>query len=257
MAAKRIAAMLALSVVLDACSATPLAASVPTYGPTHSWRTSTPEAQGVDSSQRPLISACGRCGRGAGSRLGGLSNSRAKGPLQALSPARVRWFRLAGSAVAGIAAVLLVASIFLNLGALRIEDWMVSDDAFEAFAIGASLALAVCVLELRSALRDTDRSPGLRAILAASLSVVAVIGAFLALAEPSVFNAGYQCLGNTKQIWLAVVMRPTPATCGYLIPTSDDSLFYPAALTASVAAALGVVSALLIVAGRTECRLRA
>ena len=145
---------------------------------------------------------------------------------------------------------MLVAAIVLNDYALSGEDWMVSDDAFAAFAIGALVAFGVCMLELRSARSLTTGNPTLRAVLAASAGVVAVIGGFLALAEPSVFNTGYQCLGAGREVWLAVAMRPTPATCGYLIPASDEPLFYPAAFVAFAAAALCAVSALFNLASR-------
>jgi hypothetical protein len=47
-------------------------------------------------------------------------------------------------------------------------------------------------------------------------------------------------------------MRPSPATCGYLIPSADDSLFYPAAFAGFGAAALGLASAFLALASRTR-----
>ena len=162
----------------------------------------------------------------------------------------MRRLKAAGAFIAGPATLLLVASIVLNDRALSVEGWMVSDDAFGALAIGAGLGTAICGLEVRNAMRGVAGNRMLRAVLAAALSLVAVIGAFLALAEPSVFNAGYGCLGSGTEVWLAVAMKPTPAPCGYLIPASDESLFVPAAVAAFAAAALGVASAVLNLAGR-------
>ena len=159
--------------------------------------------------------------------------------------------RLVGAAAAGVAAVLLILSIFLNDAALSVEQWLVWDDAFGAFAIGALVALVFCGLELRSAVRGSRGSPAARMVLAASAGAGAVLGAFLALSEPAVFNAGYQCLGSgVPHVWLAVAMRPSPAPCGYVIPASDDSLFFPAAFSAFGAAALCAVSAFLSLVGR-------
>ena len=78
-----------------------------------------------------------------------------------------------------------------------------------------------------------------------------VIGGVLVIGEPAAFNAGYGCLGSAD-VWLAVATRPSPATCGYLIPASDTALFYPAAFAAFAAAALGVACALAAFAGRAE-----
>ncbi|MGH9807143.1 MAG: hypothetical protein ACRD9W_07745 [Terriglobia bacterium] len=156
-----------------------------------------------------------------------------------------------GAVAAGVATALLIIAIFLNDGALSVEEWLAWDYAFEAFAIGALLALVLCLFELRSALRQNAGSATSRMVLAASAGIAAVIGAFLAITEPAVFNAGYQCLGSgATQAWLAVAMRPSPAPCGYVIPASDDSLFFPAAFAAFGAAALCAVSVLLNIAGR-------
>ena len=140
----------------------------------------------------------------------------------------------------------------LNAGALSVENGMVSDDAFGPFVMGLLLAAATFFLQLRAAVRGIAANVAVQVVLAVAVTVAGIIGAVLAIAEPATFNAGYGCLGRRPDIWLAAAMRPTPATCGYLIPASDDSLFYPAAYAAFGAAALAIAGAVLIIAGRVR-----
>jgi hypothetical protein len=163
-----------------------------------------------------------------------------------LAPARP--FRLAASACAGLAAVVLLGAMVLNANALSAENGIVSDGAFGPLVMGILLALGACVLGARSAIGSAG-SPGFVIALSFVLGCAAVIGAFLILGEPAVFNAGYGCLGRAD-VWLAVAMRPTPAPCGYLIPQADNALFYPAALASFAAAALGVTCAILTFVSR-------
>jgi hypothetical protein len=168
------------------------------------------------------------------------------------SPARARRYAVASAVCAASAAVLLTVAIALNANALNVEDGIVSDEAFGPFLIGVILAIAVCALSARYAIQLSSRSATAVIVLSAAFSIAAVIGALLAIGEPSVFNAGYGCLGRDGDVWLAVAMRPTPAPCGYLIPAADESLFYPAASVASAAAALGAMAAVLMRIGRVR-----
>ena len=145
---------------------------------------------------------------------------------------------------------MLVVAIVLNEGAIGAEDNLPTDDAFGPFVIGSVMALAVCLLIVRAERRLTGVS-GAAIVLAAATVVTAIIGAVLAIGEPAAFNAGYGCLGSSA-VWLAVATRPTPATCGYLIPQADTSLFLPAAYAAFAAAALAMACVLLLLAGRTR-----
>ena len=147
--------------------------------------------------------------------------------------------------------MLLVGAMVLNGNALSAENGIVSDEAFGPHVTGIVLAVAVGALSARSALSASGGSPVLVMVLSLFLFAAAGLGAFLVLSEPAVFNADYGCLGRTA-IWLAASMKPTPAPCGYLIPTVDNSLFYPAALASFGAAALGLACAILTRAGRTR-----
>jgi hypothetical protein len=151
-----------------------------------------------------------------------------------------------------MAAALLVAAMVLNNNARGVESWIVPDDAVGPFVIGLFVAVAAVVLELRATVRGTASNATVQVALAIAVIIAAVIGGLLAIAEPFDFNAGYGCLGSRTDVWLAAAMRPTPATCGYLIPASDDSLFYPAAYAAFGAAAFGVASGGLSFAGRAR-----
>jgi hypothetical protein len=162
---------------------------------------------------------------------------------------RARRFRLAASTCAALGALLLVAAIALNDHAIGAEDGIVPDDAFGSFVIGIVLAVAAGALGVRSGINLGAGSEQLVMALSLLMGFLSVLGAFLALGEPAVFNTGYGCLGRTE-VWLAVAMRPTPAPCGYLIPTEDNSLFYPAALASFGAAAMGAGCAILTRAGR-------
>lgn len=165
--------------------------------------------------------------------------------------ARACWLRVAAATCAGLAAGLLVGAVVLNQIALRAENGIPPDDAFGALMIGIVLAVASAALVARSALSLSAGGAQLVIVLSLSLGLAAVLGAFLAMGEPAVFNSGYGCLGRTD-VWLAVAMRPTPAPCGYLIPPEDNALFYPAAFASFGAAALGVACAILTFAGRTR-----
>jgi hypothetical protein len=157
---------------------------------------------------------------------------------------------LAGAVCGAVAVLLLAGAIVLNMHALGLENGVVSDEAFGPLVIGILPAIAVCVLGARGAWGPTAGMATAMVVLALAWTVFAVIGGVLAIVEPAVFNAGYSCLGRVDGVRLAVAMRPTPATCGYLIPASDDSLFYPAAYAAFAAAGLGVLCAVLVGAGR-------
>ena len=153
---------------------------------------------------------------------------------------------------AGAAGMVLIAAIALNEGALRAENNLPTDDAFGPFAFGIVMAFAACVLGVRSVRRlGTGRSLGPAIVLSAAASATAIIGAVVAIGEPAAFNAGYGCLGSSA-VWLAVATRPTPATCGYLIPQADTSLFLPAAYAGFGAAVLGAACAALMLRGRAR-----
>jgi hypothetical protein len=92
------------------------------------------------------------------------------------------------------------------------------------------------------------------AVLALAASIAAVIGALTVITEPAVFNASYGCLGRRPEVWLAMALRPTPAPCGYLIPASDEPLFYPAAIAAFGAGGLALTSAILYLLSRNAAR---
>ncbi len=144
---------------------------------------------------------------------------------------------------------MLVAAIVLNQGAIGAENNLPTDDAFGPFVIGIVMAFAACLLIVRAERRLSGRStPAI--VLSAASSATAIIGAVLAIGEPAAFNAGYGCLGSSAA-WLAVAMRPTPATCGYLIPQADTALFLPAAYAGFGAAVLAVACALLVLTSRT------
>jgi len=157
---------------------------------------------------------------------------------------------LAAALCAASAAALLVAAIVLNEGALGAENDLPTDDAFGPFVIGILMALAACVLIVR-AQRRLSAVPAPAMLGAVASSVTAIIGAVLAIGEPTAFNAGYGCLGSSA-VWLAVEMRPTPATCGYLIPQADTSLFLPSAYAGFGAAVLAMGCALLVLASRAR-----
>ncbi len=162
-----------------------------------------------------------------------------------------RRLRLGGAACAGLAVALLVAAIALNDNAISVEAGIVPDDAFGPYVMGIVLAVAAAALGVRSVQRQSPGSERVAIIASVSTGFLAVLGAILAIGEPAVFNAGYGCLGRSD-VWLAAAMRPTPATCGYLIPAADGALFYPAAFASCGAAALGVACAILTFAGRTR-----
>ncbi len=167
------------------------------------------------------------------------------------SLAQARRLRLTGAACAGLAAALLLAAIVLNDNAISLESGIVPDDAFGPYVMGIVLAIAAAALGVRSVRRPSPGSERVVIIASVAMALLAVLGAILAIGEPAVFNAGYGCLGQTD-VWLAAAMRPTPATCGYLIPAADGALFYPAAFVSCGAAALGVACAILTFAGRTR-----
>ncbi len=157
---------------------------------------------------------------------------------------------LAAALCAGAASVLLVVAIVLNEGALAAENNLPTDDAFGPFAFGIVMSLAACLLIVRADRRMSG--PSLPAmVLSAASGVTAIIGALVAIGEPGEFNAAYGCLSSSA-VWLAVATRPTPATCGYLIPQADTSLFLPAAFVAFGAAVLAAACALLVFAGRAR-----
>ena len=158
---------------------------------------------------------------------------------------------LAGAACAGLAAVVLVGAIALNSQALAVENGIVSDDAIGPWLLGILAAALAGVLAVRALRAPHRRGVALSVVLGACASALGAIGAVLAIAQPAVFNAGYGCLGSSSA-WLAVEVRPTPATCGYLIPAADTALFYPAAYAGVAAAILGGVGAAATFAGRTR-----
>jgi hypothetical protein len=174
--------------------------------------------------------------------------------LEERERALARRFRWAAAACAGVAALMLVVSYALNERALSIEEGLVSDDAFGPLVIGVMLAVAACAIAIRSVLRLNADNAITGVVLSISLSVTAVIAAVLTIGEPAVFNAGYGCLGEAHTVWLAVALRPTPAPCGYLIPSADNPLFHPAAYAAFGAAALGAACAILMLLGRIRSR---
>ena len=150
--------------------------------------------------------------------------------------------------------VFLVAAIALNAGALGSEDGIVPDQAFGPLVLGILLAVAAVVAGIRSAAEPGRRGTTPAIVAIAGMCVLAAIGAAAVVTEPAVFNDGYGCLGRTDTAWLAVALRPTPAPCGYLIPAADTPLFYPSALAAIAAAALGAAGAALMYAGRVRPR---
>ena len=158
---------------------------------------------------------------------------------------------LAGAACAGLAVVLLVIAIALNAQALAVEDGIVDDEAIGPWILAIIAAVLASGLAVRAVRAPHRRGVVGSIVLMACAGVLALIGAILAIAQPAVFNAGYGCLGSSAA-WLAVQMRPTPATCGYLIPAADTALFYPAALAGVGAAVLGGVGAAATFAGRNR-----
>ncbi|HZQ49415.1 MAG TPA: hypothetical protein VFB69_03815 [Candidatus Dormibacteraeota bacterium] len=163
-----------------------------------------------------------------------------------MSAHRLRW---AAAACSGFAVVLLVAAIVLNDRSLAAEDFLPSDDAFGAFALAMLLAGVACLLGVRSARTPTSRTATFEIVLVLASTALAVLGGILALSEPAIFNSGYQCFGQSP-VHLYAAMRPSPATCGYLIPATDDALFYPSVFATFSAAVLDAAAAALVFAGR-------
>lgn len=147
--------------------------------------------------------------------------------------------------------MLLVVAIALNMQALDAEDGIVPDEAFGPWAMAIFAALVASALAVRAVRQPHRHGVTGSVVLASVASVLAIVGSVLVIAQPAVFNAGYGCLGSSAP-WLAVQMRPTPATCGYLIPAADTALFYPAAFAGVGAAVLGGLGAAATFAGRTR-----
>jgi hypothetical protein len=156
---------------------------------------------------------------------------------------------LAAAVCAGMAGVLLVVAIFLNEGALSAENNLPSDDAFGPYVFGILFAAVACATAVRVQRGPSRAGVAPAVVLSLVAGVVAVIGAVLAIGEPAAFNAGYGCLGSSGA-WLAIATKPSPSTCGYVIPSADTALFYPSAFSAIGAAVLAAACALLMLAGR-------
>jgi hypothetical protein len=159
--------------------------------------------------------------------------------------ARARSARLVAAAMSAIAVVALVIAIPVNERAVRIEGGGVTDGAFLPLAIAALVAAVAGGISLRAAVAVERSGITLPAVLAVLAILPALYGALIVLVEPVFINVLAQTCNEAAT-------SATPGPCGYQIPESDYSIFYPAAAIAAGAALLSLAAAVFLIRGRAS-----
>jgi uncharacterized integral membrane protein len=146
---------------------------------------------------------------------------------------------------AGVAGILLVLAIPLHEHAVEVEALPASNFPSYPLGVAALLALVAALLALRSAVDVRAHGVDVAILLLVLAVVLGAIGAFFAFFTPAFYNVVNTCVAEGSKVTFGATAVSGP--CGYTVPDSDFSLFYPATAAALLAVISALVSIVLLV----------